>query len=87
MAEVTDDAELSVGVSEFKPKSLDLIGRVASGKLRRVILTKRGRPIAAVVPIDDAPPELWGALAYLMEPVEEVDLTEPVGEVWAAEDG
>lgn len=87
MADIADDAELSLGVSEFKPKSLDLIERVASGKLRRVILTKRGRPVAAVVPIDDAPPELWGALADLMEPVEGVDLTEPVGEAWAAEDG
>jgi hypothetical protein len=37
-------------------------------------------------PIDDAPPELWGALADLMEPVEGVDLTEPVGETWAAEE-
>jgi prevent-host-death family protein len=87
MANVADDAELSVGVSEFKPKSLDLIERVASGKLRRVVLTKRGRPVAAVVPIDDAAPELWGSLADLMEPVEGVDLTEPVGETWAAEDG
>ncbi|MGH6912567.1 MAG: type II toxin-antitoxin system Phd/YefM family antitoxin [Geminicoccales bacterium] len=87
MADIADDAELSVGVSAFKPKSLDLIERVASGKLRRVVLTKRGRPVAAVVPIDDAPQELWGALADLMEPVEGLDLTEPVGEAWAAENG
>jgi prevent-host-death family protein len=87
MADVVNDAELSVGVSEFKPRSLDLIERVASGKLRRVVLTKRGRPVAAVVPIDDAPPELWGALADLMEPIEGVDLTEPVDGEWAAENG
>jgi len=37
-------------------------------------------------PIDDTPPELWGALADLMAPVESVDLTEPVGEAWAAEE-
>jgi prevent-host-death family protein len=82
-----DKAEVSVGVSAFKPKSLDLIERVASGKLRRVVLTKHGRPVAAVVPIDDEPAELWGALADLMEPVAGVDLTEPTGETWAAEDG
>ena len=87
MADAADDTELSVGVSDFKPKCLDLIERVASGKLRRVVLTKRGRPVAAVVPIDDVPPELWGALANLMLTVEGVDLTEPVGEAWAAEDG
>jgi hypothetical protein len=37
-------------------------------------------------PIDDAPEELWGALADLMTPVEGVDLTEPLGETWAAEE-
>jgi hypothetical protein len=37
-------------------------------------------------PIDDPPPELWGALADIMEPVEGVDLTEPVGEAWAADE-
>lgn len=87
MADLADDAELLVGVSAFKPKSLDLIERVASGKLRRIVLTKRGRPVAAVVPIDDAPQELWGALADLMEPVEGMDLTDPVGDAWAAENG
>jgi len=87
MADTVDDAELSVGVSAFKPKSLELIERIATGKLRRVVLTKRGRPVAAVVPIDEVPRDLWGALADLMEPVEAVDLTEPVNEPWAAEDG
>jgi hypothetical protein len=37
-------------------------------------------------PIDDAPPELWGALADLMAPVEGVDLTEPMREIWAADE-
>jgi hypothetical protein len=37
-------------------------------------------------PIDDAPQELWGALADLMAAVEGVDLTEPLGEAWAAEE-
>jgi hypothetical protein len=36
-------------------------------------------------PNDDAPQELWGALAELMAPVDGVDLTAPLGEVWAAE--
>ena len=82
-----EEAEVSVGVSAFKPKSLELIEGVASGKLRRVILTKHGRPVAAVVPVDDQPAELWGALADLMEPVSGVDLTEPTKEAWAADGG
>jgi prevent-host-death family protein len=80
------DAEVRLGVTAFKPRSLDLIERVASGKLSRVVLTKRGRPVAALVPLSGAGEDLWGALADLMEPLEGVDLTEPTGERWAAED-
>jgi prevent-host-death family protein len=80
------DAEVRMGVTEFKPRSLDLIERVATGKLSRVVLTKRGRPVAALVPISGSGEDLWGALADLTEPVEDVDLTEPTGELWASED-
>ena len=38
-------------------------------------------------PIGDTPQDLWGALADLMAPVEGVDLTESLGDVWAAEEG
>lgn len=81
-----DDAQTSIGVTAFKSRSLELIEEVASGKLERVILTKRGRPVAAIVPLGDERPDLWGALAEVMEPVAGVDLTEPTGERWAAED-
>jgi prevent-host-death family protein len=81
------DAEVTLGVTAFKPRSLDLIEKVASGRLNRVVLTKRGRPVVALVPVDEGRENLWGALAHLMDPVEGVDLTEPTGERWAAEDG
>ena len=87
MSERRGDAEVTVGVTAFKPKSLDLIEQVASGKLSRVVLTKRGRPVAALVPFGDRPEGLWGALAAIMEPVQGMDLTEPTGELWAAENG
>jgi prevent-host-death family protein len=81
------DAEVILGVTAFKPKSLDLIEKVASGKLTRVVLTKRGQPIVAIVPLVERRKNLWGALARLMRPVEGVDLTAPTDERWAAEDG
>jgi prevent-host-death family protein len=81
-----EDVE-TIGVSEFKPRSLELIERVASGKLSRLVLTKRGRPVAVLVPVQEPRVRLWGALRELMEPVEDTDLTAPVGEVWAAEHG
>lgn len=77
----------TIGVSEFKPRSLELIDRVASGKIARLVLTRRGRPVAALVPIGESPVELWGALRGLMEPVPSEDLTQPAGEVWDAELG
>lgn len=82
-----DEGEVAVGVTAFKPQSLALIEGVASGRLRRVVLTKRGRPIAALVPLDEEPKELWGALADIMQPVEGVDLSAPTGELWKAEGG
>jgi prevent-host-death family protein len=79
-------AEKTVGVTEFKPRSLELIEEVASGKVGRLVLTKRGRPVVAVVPVSGGRvPSLRGALKHLMEPVPGVDLTEPTGEVWEAE--
>jgi antitoxin (DNA-binding transcriptional repressor) of toxin-antitoxin stability system len=79
------EGEIAVGVTAFKPRSLALIEGIASGRLRRVVLTKRGRPIAALVPLHEERKELWGALADLMEPVEGVDLGAPTGERWKAE--
>ncbi|MGH6916985.1 MAG: type II toxin-antitoxin system Phd/YefM family antitoxin [Geminicoccaceae bacterium] len=87
MSDRSGDAEVRLGVTAFKPRSLDLIERVASGKLSRVVLTKRGRPVAALVPLGDQADDLWGALAAMMEPLEDIDLTEPTGERWVAEDG
>jgi prevent-host-death family protein len=84
MVPITDEAE-TIGVSEFKPRSLELIERVASGRIPRLVLTRRGRPVAALVPIAEEPIELWGSLRELMEPVPGVDLTEPTGEEWDAE--
>ena len=79
-------AEATVGVTEFKPRSLELIENVASGKLARVVLTKRGKPVAALVPLSRGGfASLHGALRHMMRPVPGVDITEPTGEVWEAE--
>ena len=85
MSEGSGGAEVRLGVTEFKPSSLELIERVATGKLSRVVLTKRGRPVAALVPLGGREDALWGALAEIMEPVEGIDLTEPTGDRWAAD--
>jgi len=80
--------ESSIGVTEFKSKCLGLIDDVAQGKTGRIILLKHNKPVAAIVPINDSdgePFELWGALKGTMTLLPDVDLTEPTGEIWDAE--
>ena len=46
---------------------------------------KRNRPVAAIVPIDDDPPDLWGAMRGSVTVAPDTDLAAPTGEVWDAE--
>jgi prevent-host-death family protein len=62
-----DDVE-TIAVSAFKPRSLELIDRVATGRIARLVLTKRGQPVAALVPVREQPVELCGALQDVMGP-------------------
>src|ERR1700736_316118 len=48
--------EVSIGVTAFKARCLALIEEVSQGKTRRVLLTKRNRPIAAIVPVEHSVP-------------------------------
>ena len=56
-----------VGVSEAREQFAELVNRVAY-KQERVLLLRRGRPIAAIVPIED--------VAYLERLEDEYDLQE-----------
>ncbi len=45
--------EKTVSATEFKAKCLDLMAQVHSGELRRIHITKRGKPFVAVLPDSD----------------------------------
>jgi antitoxin (DNA-binding transcriptional repressor) of toxin-antitoxin stability system len=75
----------AIGVTAFKAQCLALIDDVARGKARRVVLLKRNRPVAAIVPIGDEPAVLWGALRGTVKIAPHTDLTQPTGEAWEAE--
>jgi prevent-host-death family protein len=77
--------ETIIGVTAFKAQCLALIDEVARGKTRRVVLVKHNRPIAAIVPIEQDLPELWGAMRGSVKISPGADLTQPAGEVWEAE--
>jgi antitoxin (DNA-binding transcriptional repressor) of toxin-antitoxin stability system len=77
--------ETIIGVTAFKAQCLGLIDNVARGKTRRVVLMKHNRAVAAIVPIGQHIPELWGAMRGSVKIAPGTDLTGPTGEVWEAE--
>ena len=81
-----DDAdEISIGVTGFKARCLAVIDDVARGKMRRVLLMKHNRPVAAIVPVEECRVELWGALRGTVKMAPGTDLTQGTGEVWEAD--
>lgn len=77
--------QVTVGVTAFKSRCLALIDDVARGKTGRVLLTRRNRPVAAIVPISGPPAELWGALRGSVKVLPGTDLTRGTGEEWDAD--
>jgi prevent-host-death family protein len=70
-----------VSASEFKSRCLGLLDEVAASKVPLVV-TKRGRPIAKLVPVDEqTPPSLLNSVSYEAEE----DLLAPVDDAWDAE--
>ena len=69
--------ERRVPAGKFKARCLALLDEVASTHTS-VVVTKRGRPVARVVPFDDTPPDLTGSVLF------EGDLVSPIDEEWDA---
>ena len=51
----------AIGATEFKARCLELMDRVAATG-NPVVITKRGRPIARLVPVQQRPRSIVGAL-------------------------
>lgn len=72
-----------MGAGEFKARCLSVLDEVAETRTE-VVVTKRGKPVARVVPVDDvAAPELFGALAGRIRIVG--DVISPVEDDWDAD--
>jgi len=73
----------TMAISQFKARALQVLGEVAKTK-ESVVLTKRGKPLAEVVPFRDSdrqpqPGTLSGVLVF------EKDIVSPIGEAdWDA---
>lgn len=70
-----------LSATEFKATCLDVLDRVGDGSIERVVVTKRGKPVAALVPVEPQPVSagsLHGFLRHSVEIPDGVDLTAPV---------
>ena len=76
----TEDTNVTVTATAFKANCLELLKRLDLGILRRVTVTKRGKPIAIVeaVPPPVVKESAWGFLRGAVKIAPGVDLTEPV---------
>jgi prevent-host-death family protein len=70
----------TVSAARFKAECLGLLDEVAATGASFVV-TKRGRPVARVVPVEE-PPSLAGSVRVL---VSERELLAPIDEVWDAD--
>lgn len=63
-----------IAAGEFKAKCLALLDEVSDSG-RTIVVTKRGRPVARIVPVEEAP-SLDGSVLH------EGDLISPIGDDW-----
>jgi antitoxin (DNA-binding transcriptional repressor) of toxin-antitoxin stability system len=74
--------ELRIGVTAFKARSLGLIDQIERGELDRIVLTRRGKPVAMLSATPAEPKPLIGCMKGMIQIADGVDLTEPTGEDW-----
>jgi prevent-host-death family protein len=79
----------TISASEFKAKCLNILDRVASHEVDRVIITKRGKTVGVLLPPETvAVQDLYGSMRGSVTIPEDFDLTEPVlDEPFDAEEG
>jgi prevent-host-death family protein len=72
----------SVPASQFKARCLKLMDEVRDRRCE-IVITKRGKPVAKLVPIEGKQPDIFG---YMKGTVTILgDIVGPTGEVWDAD--
>jgi len=56
------DSIKEIGAGEFKAKCLQLMDIVQQTKIP-ILITKRGKPVAKLIPVDSEPEDFFGCLA------------------------
>jgi antitoxin (DNA-binding transcriptional repressor) of toxin-antitoxin stability system len=78
MERAMDETVLEINVTEFKATCLALFKELEARRYDKVVVTRRGRPIAQLTPAVSEVPDLYGALKGRVIIPPGVDLTEPV---------
>jgi prevent-host-death family protein len=74
-----------IAAGEFKAKCLGLLDEVEKTR-KEIVITKRGRPVARVVPIEEEKPKpTWGRMKGTIEIVG--DIISPIDVKWDAVEG
>lgn len=74
--------EKKFSAAQFKAKCLQLMDNVEAARTE-IVITKRGRPVAKLVPYDQAPPAIFGFMAGTS--TVHGDILSPLDESWDAE--
>jgi prevent-host-death family protein len=76
------ETTIEIGAAEFKAKCLRLLDEISDHKLVAIIITKHGKPVARLAPIDNSGGTIYGAMKGLAKI--HGDLTEPLDADWEA---
>jgi len=72
-----------IAAGEFKAKCLHLLDEVERGR-KELIITKRGRPVARLVPVEQEVPQIFGRMKGTGRILG--DIVGPTGEKWEADE-
>lgn len=70
--------ELTISASAFKARCLAIFKDLEMRRLKRVVVTRHGQPVAELTPPRAGVPTLWGAHRGSVEVAPGVDLTAPL---------
>jgi prevent-host-death family protein len=72
-----------IAAGEFKAKCLHILDEVQQTR-REVVITKRGRAVARLLPVGEPVPSVFGRMRGSIEILG--DIVAPVGEPWEADE-
>ncbi len=76
------EERMKISAAQFKAKCLKLMDEVRNRR-EEVVITKRGKPVARLVPFDEKPAPIYGCMKGTVTILG--DIVSPVDEKWDAE--